>query len=53
MGLIYISFLQPIFKTEALNLFDWVMVVVLSSFPLWIIELGKITNKKIFELKGN
>ncbi len=47
MGIVYLTFVQPIFKTSALNLFDWTMVVVLSSLPLWIIELVKITNKKI------
>ncbi len=51
MGIVYLGFAQPIFKTEALLLFDWVMVIILSSIPLWVVELSKIANKKILALK--
>jgi Ca2+-transporting ATPase len=42
MLVVYIPFLQTIFKTEALRLFDWVLVLVISSLPLWAMELVKI-----------
>jgi Ca2+-transporting ATPase len=32
MLVVYVPFLQTIFKTEALGLFDWVMVLVISLF---------------------
>ncbi len=51
MLVVYAPFLQSIFKTEALGLFDWVMVVVISSFPFWAMELVKLirnlTRRKI------
>ncbi|MDD4955881.1 MAG: cation-translocating P-type ATPase, partial [Candidatus Omnitrophica bacterium] len=46
MAVVYIPFCQKIFKTEALGVFDWVLVVAISSFPLWAMELVKIINKK-------
>lgn len=41
MLVVYMPFLQKVFKTEALGLFDWVLVVIISSFPLWAMELIK------------
>jgi len=46
MAVVYIPFLQKIFKTQPLGLFDWVLVVAISSFPLWAMELVKRINKK-------
>lgn len=46
MAVVYIPFLQKIFKTEPLGLFDWVLVVLISSFPLWAMEAVKAVNKK-------
>ena len=46
MAVVYVPFLQKVFKTEALGLFDWVMVVVISSFPLLAMEAVKLFNKK-------
>jgi Ca2+-transporting ATPase len=51
MIVVYVPFLQKIFKTEALGLFDWVMVITISSFPLWAMEIVKYINKKK-EIKG-
>jgi len=45
MGIVYLGFAQKIFKTETLNLFDWVMVVILSSIPSWVVELGKFIKR--------
>jgi Ca2+-transporting ATPase len=41
MAVVYIPPLQTVFKTEPLSLFDWVMVVGLSSMPLWAMEVFK------------
>ena len=46
MAVVYVPFLQKVFKTEALGVFDWVMVVVISSFPLWAMEAVKMFNQK-------
>jgi len=41
MVVVYVPFLQKIFKTESLGLFDWVLVVAISSLPLWAMEAVK------------
>ncbi|MBN1144581.1 MAG: cation-translocating P-type ATPase, partial [Bacteroidales bacterium] len=46
MAVIYVPFLQIIFKTQPLGLFDWVMVLIISSFPLWAMELVKLYKRK-------
>jgi len=45
MAVVYIPPLQRVFKTEALSLFDWVLVVGLSSMPLWAMELFKYVRR--------
>jgi P-type Ca2+ transporter type 2C len=45
MLVVYVPFLQIIFKTEALGLFDWVLVLVISSFPFWAMELVKLVQR--------
>ncbi|MFA5275662.1 MAG: calcium-transporting P-type ATPase, PMR1-type [Candidatus Omnitrophota bacterium] len=45
MAVVYIPFLQRIFKTEALGLFDWVLVIGISSLPLWAMEFWKRGRK--------
>ncbi|MDP1852865.1 MAG: calcium-transporting P-type ATPase, PMR1-type [Candidatus Omnitrophota bacterium] len=46
MAVVYMPFLQKVFKTEPLGLFDWFLVIAISSFPLWAMEIVKIANKK-------
>jgi len=46
MAVVYAPFLQKVFKTEALGLFDWLLVITISSFPLWAMEALKLLNKK-------
>ncbi|MFA5143228.1 MAG: cation-translocating P-type ATPase [Candidatus Omnitrophota bacterium] len=47
MGVVYIPFLRTAFKTEALGLLEWMVVVTISSFPLWAMEGVKmIAGKK-------
>ncbi len=45
MMVIYTPFFQKVFKTVPLGLFDWVLVITISSFPLWAMELVKIIRK--------
>jgi Ca2+-transporting ATPase len=46
LSVVYLPFLQKIFKTQNLTAFDWVLVVGLSSLPLWAMELVKFLNKR-------
>lgn len=46
MSVVYVPFLQKIFKTEQLPFYCWLLAVVISSFPLWAMEIVKIINKK-------
>jgi len=50
MSVVYIPFLQNIFKTRPLGIFDWVLVVAISSFPLWAMEIVKKVNRRTNEL---
>ncbi len=43
---VYLPFSRKIFKTEPLGLFDWFLVVIISSFPFWAMEAVKMLNKK-------
>ncbi len=46
VAVIYLPFGQKIFKTEALGIFDWFLVLIISSFPLWAMEICKIFFRK-------
>lgn len=46
MAVVYTPFLQKVFKTEPLGLFDWIMVIVISSMSLWAMELVKLAMRK-------
>ena len=52
MAVVYVPFLQKVFKTEPLLFFDWILVVAISSFPLWAMEIIKLINKRKVFLKG-
>ena len=45
MSVVYIPVLQGIFKTEPLGLSDWILVLAISSFPLWAMEITKLFNR--------
>ena len=47
MVVVYVPFLQKVFKTEALGVFDWFLVIIISSFPLWAMEVFKKVRKSI------
>ncbi len=41
MAVVYLPFAQKIFKTETLGVFDWFLVLIISSFPLLAMEIYK------------
>jgi len=45
MSVVYIPVLQDIFNTEPLGLSDWLLVLAISSFPLWAMEITKLINR--------
>ncbi len=45
MAVVYIPFLQVVFKTEPLSWFDWFLVLIISSFPLVAMELVKLFTR--------
>ncbi len=47
MMIIYVPFLQTIFKTQALSLQDLTVILIFSSLPFWIMEIIKAVNRKI------
>jgi Ca2+-transporting ATPase len=51
VAVVYLPFGQKIFKTENLTLFDWGLVIAISSFPLWAMEIVKLINKRYRFLK--
>jgi Ca2+-transporting ATPase len=46
VGILYLPFTQKIFKVEALGALDLAMVVAVSSFPLWMMELVKLVSRR-------
>ena len=46
MAVIYVPFLQPIFKTKSLSLVDLGAIMVFSTLPLWIMEVVKALNRR-------
>ncbi|MCX6353664.1 MAG: calcium-transporting P-type ATPase, PMR1-type [Candidatus Aureabacteria bacterium] len=46
MVVVYVPFLRDIFKTAYLGSFDWLLVIAISSFPLWAMELAKVIIRK-------
>lgn len=46
LGITYIPFLQPLFKTEALTLFEFVLVGAASSLVFFAVEIEKIIRRR-------
>ena len=46
MAVIYVPFLQPVFKTTALSPVDLGAIMVFSTLPLWIMETVKALNRR-------
>jgi Ca2+-transporting ATPase len=45
MAVVYTPGLQTVFNTEPLSLFDWALVIAMSSLPLWGTEIYKAIRK--------
>ena len=45
MAVVYVPFLQRVFKTAPLGLTDWILVVAISSLPLWGMEIVKAAKR--------
>lgn len=39
--IVHLPLFQNIFKTESLSIFEWLLVLILSSLPLWAVEAVK------------
>ncbi|MBF0215917.1 MAG: calcium-translocating P-type ATPase, SERCA-type [Candidatus Omnitrophica bacterium] len=46
MAVVYLPFCQTVFKTEPLGVLDWIMVLLISSFPLWAMEAVKAVGRR-------
>jgi Ca2+-transporting ATPase len=46
MVVVYVPFMQKVFKTDALCLYHWFLALLISSFPLWAMEVVKMINRK-------
>jgi len=46
MAVVYMPFLQGVFKTKPLGLLDWILVITISSLPLWAMEIFKLSLAK-------
>jgi Ca2+-transporting ATPase len=47
LAVIYVPFLQPIFRTMPLGAQDWVVVIGLGAMPLVIVEFIKLINRRL------
>lgn len=47
LAVIYVPFLQPIFKTMPLGAQDWAVVIGLGVMPLVIVEFIKLINRRL------
>jgi len=45
MAVVYVPVLQTLLKTRPLGFFDWILVIGISSFPLWAMEGVKVFLK--------
>lgn len=46
LAVVYLPLAQVVFRTHNLTGFEWVIVLVVSSLPLWAVELVKQLNRK-------
>jgi len=46
IAILYLPFTQKIFKVEALGALDLAVVILVSSFPLWMMELVKLFSRR-------
>ncbi len=46
MTVVYVPFLQGVFRTSPLGFSDWLLAIGISSLPLWFMELWKFVSRK-------
>ncbi len=46
LGVIYLPFLRRVFRTVPLSAAEWLIVVAVSSFPFWAMELVKALGRR-------
>jgi len=46
VAVVHVPLLRGWFKTEALSLADWGIILLIASIPLWAVELGKLIRSK-------
>jgi Ca2+-transporting ATPase len=47
ISVVYVPAFQVVFKTESLTGFDWILVLVISSFPLLAMEIVKLVARVV------
>jgi Ca2+-transporting ATPase len=45
-AVVSLALLRPVFKAQPLSWQDWALILVLSSFPLWAVELVKLGRRR-------
>ncbi len=51
VAVVHVPLLSGWFKTEALSLSDWGIILAIASIPLWAVEIGKLIRAKHLKLK--
>jgi Ca2+-transporting ATPase len=46
VAVVHVPLLRGWFKTEALSLSDWGIILLIASIPLWAVEIGKLIRSK-------
>lgn len=45
VAVVYVPFMQKAFKTQALSGRDWLLILLISSLPLWVAEIVKALRR--------
>ncbi len=51
VAVVHVPLLRGWFKTEALSLADWGIILIIASIPLWAVEFGKLIRSKYLNSK--
>jgi len=46
VAVVHVPLLSGWFKTEALSLADWAIILAIASIPLWVVEIGKLVKDR-------
>ena len=47
VAVVHVPLLRGWFKTEALSLADWGIILIIASVPLWVVEIGKLIKDRM------